>query len=202
MSPRILPVRITLRKKVPMRRKSEGMISGTIPRKNMIRPLCLSEECTMKRIMNRERPWSGTAWSIRETWQKIFLSTPCSDRSSGPPCIRGWPAMVRDICTTGAIFFTNLHWERIPVIWPEIKWPGIYPNVLIYLITPFCRPCIKTGMWSTGISVSMVRICSVLIRSTVICLCGRFPGNGSSAMSIFCRDRNWSITWPSGLLMV
>ncbi len=32
-----------------MRRKSEGMISGTIPRKNMIRPLCLSEECTMKR---------------------------------------------------------------------------------------------------------------------------------------------------------
>ena len=44
------------KEKVPMRRKSEGMISGTIPRKNMIRPLCLSEECTMKRIMNRERP--------------------------------------------------------------------------------------------------------------------------------------------------
>ena len=27
-------------------------------------------------------------------------------------------------------------------------------------------------------------------------------GKWISAMSIFCRDRNWSITWPSGLLMV
>ena len=198
----ITPRLIGQQKKVPMSPRYAAIILVRERKKILSRPPFRTEVYIMKRITSNALLWFGIIWNIAEQLEMNWRWMSWSGRSFGLRFtgVEHW--MLMDICTIGVIFFTIRQKGRIPVIFHGILLNVIFPNVLTYLIMAYFQRCTKIVTCWTEIFVSTVRIFSVPILSTVICLCGRFPVNGLWTMKDFCGMWRSSITLLCELLTV